>query len=103
MPLPCRRGSVALADRSGRETGWVTSSGRSSVFAGFRFSREAQALGGPPGRTPGRTLEASKSSGSYAKLAGTAQSPSSSASIVSSRPPRLGRLRASLRDRLRRT
>jgi DDE_Tnp_1-associated len=30
-------GSVALADRRGRETGSMTSSGRSSVFAGFRF------------------------------------------------------------------
>src|SRR6266699_2029620 len=34
------RGSVALADRSGQETGRVTSSGRSSVFVGFRFLRE---------------------------------------------------------------
>ena len=37
-------GSVGLADRSGRETGWVTSSGRSSVFAGFRFPREVIAV-----------------------------------------------------------
>ncbi len=39
-----RDGSVALADRSGRETGSVTSSGRSSVFAGFRFPREVIAV-----------------------------------------------------------
>ena len=39
-----RKGSVALADRSGRETGSVTSSGRSSVFAGFRFPREVIAV-----------------------------------------------------------
>jgi transposase-like protein len=39
-----QRGSVALADRRGRETGWVTSSGRSSVFAGFRFPREVIAV-----------------------------------------------------------
>ena len=37
-------GSVALADRSGRETGWVTSPGRSSVFSGFRFPREVIAV-----------------------------------------------------------
>jgi IS6 family transposase len=34
------QGSVALMDRGGRETGSVTSSGRPSVFAGFRFPRE---------------------------------------------------------------
>ncbi len=39
-----RRGSVALTDRGGRETGWVTSSERSSVFAGFRFPREVIAV-----------------------------------------------------------
>jgi hypothetical protein len=39
-----RVGSVALADRSGRETGSVASSGRSSVFAGFRFPREVIAV-----------------------------------------------------------
>ena len=33
-------GSVALMDRGGREIGSVTSSGRPSVFAGFRFPRE---------------------------------------------------------------
>ena len=38
------KGSVALADRSGRETGWVTSPGRSPVFAGFRFPREVIAV-----------------------------------------------------------
>jgi hypothetical protein len=37
-------GSVALADHSGRETGRVTSSGKSSVFAGFRFPREVIAV-----------------------------------------------------------
>jgi transposase, IS6 family len=37
-------GSVALADRSGRETGAMTSSGSSSVFAGFRFPREVIAV-----------------------------------------------------------
>ena len=37
-------GTVALADRSGRETGWVTSSGRSSVFAGFRLPQEVIAV-----------------------------------------------------------
>ena len=37
-------GTVALADHSGRETGWVTSSGRSSVFAGFRFPQEVIAV-----------------------------------------------------------
>jgi hypothetical protein len=37
-------GSVALADRGGRETGAVTSSGSSSVFAGFRFPREVIAV-----------------------------------------------------------
>ena len=35
-----REGTVALMDRGGRETGSVTSSGRPSVFAGFRFPRE---------------------------------------------------------------
>src|ERR1039458_7430863 len=35
-----RQGSVALFDRCGRETGSVTSSGSSSVFAGFRFPPE---------------------------------------------------------------
>jgi IS6 family transposase len=33
-------GSVALADRGGRETGAMASSGSCSVFAGFRFPRE---------------------------------------------------------------
>jgi transposase-like protein len=33
------KGAVALVDRGGRETGAVTSSGSSSVFAGFRFPR----------------------------------------------------------------
>jgi hypothetical protein len=33
-------GTVALFDRGGRETGSVTSSGSSSVFAGFRFPPE---------------------------------------------------------------
>jgi IS6 family transposase len=33
-------GTVALFDRGGRETGSVTSSGSSSVFAGFRFPSE---------------------------------------------------------------
>jgi transposase, IS6 family len=33
-------GSVALVDRSRRETGPVTSPRRSSVFAGFRFPRK---------------------------------------------------------------
>jgi hypothetical protein len=33
-------GSVALADRGGWETGAMTASGSSSVFAGFRFPRE---------------------------------------------------------------
>ena len=33
-------GSVALADRGGRETDVVTASSSSSVFAGFRFPRE---------------------------------------------------------------
>ena len=33
-------GSVALADRGGRETGPVTVSDSSSVFAGFRFPCE---------------------------------------------------------------
>jgi hypothetical protein len=37
-------GTVALADRSGRETGSVTSSGSSSVFAGFRFPRAVIAV-----------------------------------------------------------
>ena len=37
-------GSVALADCSGRETEAVTSSGCSSVFAGFRFPREVIAV-----------------------------------------------------------
>jgi hypothetical protein len=37
-------GSVALVDRSGPETGWMTSSGSSSVFAGFRFPREVIAV-----------------------------------------------------------
>src|SRR5205807_219776 len=37
-------GSVALVDRGGRETGSVASSGSSSVFAGFRFSREVIAV-----------------------------------------------------------
>jgi hypothetical protein len=37
-------GTVALADRSGRETGSVTSSGSSSAFAGFRFPREVIAV-----------------------------------------------------------
>jgi hypothetical protein len=40
-------GSVALADGGGRQTGWVTPSGRSSVFAGFRFPVSA---GGDRGR-----------------------------------------------------
>ena len=39
-----RHGSVALADRGGRETGGMASSGRSSVFAGFRFPREVIAV-----------------------------------------------------------
>jgi hypothetical protein len=38
------RGSVALADRSERETGGVMYSGSSSVFAGFRFPREVIAV-----------------------------------------------------------
>src|SRR5450631_938982 len=33
-------GTVALADRSGRETGAMKSTGSSSAFAGFRFPRE---------------------------------------------------------------
>src|SRR5450755_3158183 len=37
-------GSVALADRSGRGTGAMTSSGSSSVFAGFRFPWEVIAM-----------------------------------------------------------
>lgn len=37
-------GTVALADRSGRETGSVTSSGSSSAFAGFRFPRAVIAM-----------------------------------------------------------
>jgi NAD(P)-dependent dehydrogenase (short-subunit alcohol dehydrogenase family) len=37
-------GSVALADRNRRETGSMTSSGRLSVFAGFRFPREVISL-----------------------------------------------------------
>ena len=36
------RGSVALVDRHGRETGTVMSSRSSSVFAGFRFPREVR-------------------------------------------------------------
>jgi IS6 family transposase len=43
-PKVARRGTVALADRSGQETGAVTSSGSSSVFAGFRFPREVICL-----------------------------------------------------------
>jgi len=35
-----RSGSVALADRGGRETDVVALSSSSSVFAGFRFPRE---------------------------------------------------------------
>ena len=42
----------------------------------------AQALGGPPGRTPGRTPETGRSSGSYAKLTGCSAGPSSSATVV---------------------
>jgi len=38
------RGSVALADRGGRETGGMASPGSSSVFAGFRFPREVIAV-----------------------------------------------------------
>jgi hypothetical protein len=38
--LPRAAGTVALFDRGGRETGSVTSSGSSSVFAGFRFPPE---------------------------------------------------------------
>jgi transposase-like protein len=34
------KGSGALADRSGRETGSMTTPGRPSVLAGFRFPRE---------------------------------------------------------------
>jgi transposase, IS6 family len=37
-------GTVALADRSGRETEAVTSSGSSSMFTGFRFPREVIAV-----------------------------------------------------------
>jgi Phage integrase family len=37
-------GSVASADRNRRETGSMTSSGRSSAFAGFRFPREVIAV-----------------------------------------------------------
>jgi len=37
-------GAVALADRRGRETGSMTSSGSSSAFAGFRFPREVIAV-----------------------------------------------------------
>jgi hypothetical protein len=37
-------GTVALAGGSGRQTGRVTSSGRSSVFAGYRFPREVIAV-----------------------------------------------------------
>jgi transposase, IS6 family len=37
-------GSVALMDRGGQETGSVTSSGRPSAFAGFRFPREVIAV-----------------------------------------------------------
>jgi transposase, IS6 family len=37
-------GSVALGDRGGRQTGAMTSSGSSSVFAGFRFPREVISL-----------------------------------------------------------
>jgi len=37
---PVLDGTVALVDRGGQETGVVTSSGSSSVFAGFRFPRE---------------------------------------------------------------
>ena len=37
-------GTVALAGGSGRRTGQVTSSGRSSVFAGYRFPREVIAV-----------------------------------------------------------
>ena len=36
--------AVALVDRSGRDTGAVTSSASSSVFAGFRFPREVIAV-----------------------------------------------------------
>jgi transposase, IS6 family len=39
-----QEGSVALVDRGGRETGSVTSSGSSSVFAGFRFPPEVIAV-----------------------------------------------------------
>jgi hypothetical protein len=38
--LDPRNGTVALVDRGGRETGVVTSSSSSSVFAGSRFPRE---------------------------------------------------------------
>jgi transposase, IS6 family len=40
----CSTGSVALADRGGRETGAKTVSGSSAVFAGFRFPREVIAV-----------------------------------------------------------
>ena len=38
------QGTVALAGHSGRQTGQVTSSGRSSAFAGYRFPREVIAV-----------------------------------------------------------
>jgi hypothetical protein len=44
LSVAVTKGSVALADRSERETGGVMSSGSSSVFAAFRFSREVIAV-----------------------------------------------------------